>query len=111
METVTFPLVDEPLALDLVNTRPNTPDGTVDLLATSRGLKAWLALQAHRLSAEPDQITPTGLGEILALREHITTVISEVRQGRRPPVAALQALTDADAVAPRRRELAWVDQT
>ncbi len=109
METITFPLVGEPLALDLVNTRPTTPDGTVDLIATSGGLAAWLAVQAHRLPTEPHQITAAELADVLALREHITTAINETRRGRRPPGAALQALTEAGASAPRRREIAWAN--
>ncbi len=111
METITFPLVDEPLALDLVNTRPSTPTGTVDLLATSGGLEAWLTVQAHRLPNAPNRITPADLADVLALREHITTAIDEARRGQRPPGPALQALIQAEASAPRWRELAWVDGT
>jgi len=111
MVTIAFPLVGEPLALDLVNTRPNTPKGTVDLLATSGGLAAWLALQAHRLPTEPNRITPADLADLLALREHITTAINAARWRRRPPSAVLQALTRAEASAARWREIAWVNGT
>ncbi|MEV5588367.1 ABATE domain-containing protein, partial [Nonomuraea pusilla] len=38
------PLTGEPLALDLVNTRPSVGD----LLATADRLRAWLALEADR---------------------------------------------------------------
>lgn len=46
-----FPLIGEPLALDLVNTRSNTPAGPVDHLDTVAALERWLRLQADRLPA------------------------------------------------------------
>ena len=108
---ITFPLVGEPLALDLVNTRPTTPTGTVDLLTTSAGLEAWLAVQAHRLPTDPNQITPADLAEVLALRGHITTAINATRRGRRPPSAVLQVLARAEACAARWREITWLNGT
>lgn len=104
---MTFPLVGEPLALDLVNTRPSTPEGKVDLLATGLGLQSWLAVQAHRLRTDLAKITPADVGDVLALRGHITTAINAARQGQRPRPAALQALSRAQATAPAWRELSW----
>jgi hypothetical protein len=48
-----FPVVGEPLALDLINTRVRTAEGETDLLATPAALRAWLAIQAERLP-QPD---------------------------------------------------------
>src|SRR5947209_361448 len=111
MVTTVFPLMDEPLTLDLVNTRPSTAGGTVDLLATSDGLEAWLGAQAHRLPRAPHRIMPADLADVLALREHITTAIDKARRGQRPPAPALKALTRAEASAPLWRQVAWAGGT
>lgn len=47
------PLTGEPLAVDLVDTRWNGPDGVEDLLATSEGLAQWLAERG--VVADPDE--------------------------------------------------------
>jgi predicted RNA-binding Zn ribbon-like protein len=51
----TRPLLGEPLALDLLNTRWDTPDGPADLLADADGHRIWLASAglADRCTADP----------------------------------------------------------
>jgi predicted RNA-binding Zn ribbon-like protein len=98
------PLVGEPLALDLVNTRGG-PDGQeFDLLASAAGLRRWLALERDRLSARPGDVDPAALR---TLRQHVGVAVEHARQAIEPPTTALRALGDAMRVAPRYRELAW----
>ncbi|WP_147944875.1 CGNR zinc finger domain-containing protein [Microbispora hainanensis] len=106
------PFTGEPLALDLVNTRPRTPDGQADLIATAEGLRAWLSLQADRLAgALPEDGQARLTGDDLALvhevREHAAAAIDQVRRGLRPPEGALRGLNRAQRAAPAVRELAW----
>ncbi|GAB2757351.1 CGNR zinc finger domain-containing protein [Amycolatopsis magusensis] len=100
-----FPLLGEPLALDLVNTR----DSTGELLPTTGALAAWLDAQAGRLTAAP--ASEAALEAVIGIRAHIATAVEEARHGRRPPVSALRALTEAQRAAPAYRELTWDGST
>lgn len=102
-----FPLIGESLALDLVNTRPKTPHGPVDLIATTAGLQKWLELQARRLPSAHMRVTAPDVGDVLALRDHISVAIDRARRGQSPPKAALAAMMEAQRVAPPWRLLAW----
>ncbi|MFI6790547.1 CGNR zinc finger domain-containing protein [Nonomuraea sp. NPDC050383] len=113
------PLTGEPLALDLVNTRPRLADGPADLLATPDALAAWLALQSDRLAGSGLQdahapaagtwarLTAGDVAAVHAVREHVAAAIDHVRQGGRPPAAALEGLNAAQRAAPAIRELTW----
>ncbi|MEU5810888.1 ABATE domain-containing protein [Streptomyces sp. NPDC047718] len=102
-----FPLLGEPLALDLLNTRPA---GRGDLIADPAGLAAWLDEQAGRITA----VDPVGAAEVAAVhavREAAGLALAAVRAGERPPVAALRALNEASAAAPAHRELLWTPES
>ncbi|XVQ87026.1 CGNR zinc finger domain-containing protein [Microbispora siamensis] len=110
------PLTGEPLALDLVNTRPHTPDGPVDLIATVEGLRAWLSLQAGRLAGAlpeggeaplTDDDLAAALDAVHEVREHAAAAIDQARRGLRPPEDALRGLNRAQRAAPAIRVLAW----
>jgi predicted RNA-binding Zn ribbon-like protein len=109
MRDVEFPLIGEPLVLDLVNTRPNTADGPVDLLDTPAALRMWLAVQADRLVTVGRDEMPTqaDLAAVHAVREHAATAIDRARRGERPPSPALRALGAALRAAPAYRTLEW----
>jgi predicted RNA-binding Zn ribbon-like protein len=104
---VEFPLTGEPLALDLVNTRPLGQD----LLATPADLAAWLAVQDGRLGgAHPvsgSAPTPADLAAVHSVRDHAATAVGHARHGRRPPGAALRGLEAALHAAPAHRHLGW----
>lgn len=104
---VEFPLTGELLALDLVNTRPHTPGGPVDLLATPEGLRDWLAVQADRLPVEvrPERVRAA----VLSVRELAAAAIGAVRQGAAPPARVLAELTAAQREAPAYQALSWAD--
>ncbi|MFE6331965.1 CGNR zinc finger domain-containing protein [Streptomyces sp. NPDC057798] len=106
------PLTGEPLALDLVNTRANTPDGPVDLLADVTQLRSWLVLQADRLpepEPEPDTTaySDADLAAVHAVREHIAVAVNAARQGERPPTAVLDGLNTALSAAPAVPRVGW----
>ncbi|MFD0272265.1 CGNR zinc finger domain-containing protein [Streptomyces sp. NPDC127106] len=98
-----FPLLGEPLALDLLNTRPA---GAGDLIADPAGLAAWLREQAGRLTAI-EEVRAAEVAAARAVREAAGVALAAARAGERPPMAALRALNDASAAAPARLELLW----
>jgi predicted RNA-binding Zn ribbon-like protein len=102
-----FPLIGEPLALDLVNTRPHTLDGRVDLIATRAGLQSWIDTQAERLSSPPTRVSDVEVRRVMMLRDHIATAIDHARRGERPPPSSLKALTGAEKAAPTWQLLSW----
>ncbi|MFI6108108.1 CGNR zinc finger domain-containing protein [Streptomyces sp. NPDC051310] len=105
----TEPLTGEPLALDLVNTRPASAEGRTDLLDTPERLAAWLALEESRLGSETGGAVPTkaDLAAVHAVRDHTETAVQALLHGQEPPAAALRALTQAQRAAPAVRELTW----
>lgn len=102
----TTPLIGEPVALDLVNTRPRD----ADLLDTPARLDEWLALEADRFGEPvPGRCTPADLAAVHDVRAHLTAVLHALLDDRRPPAAALAGLTAAHSAAPAVRELGWHD--
>jgi predicted RNA-binding Zn ribbon-like protein len=98
------PFTGEPLALDLVNTRPSSGD----LLTTAEQLRAWLALQADRLpEGRGADVTAADLAAVREVRDATATVLARVRGGARPPESALDALNRAQRAAPGTLRLAW----
>ncbi|MER7826736.1 ABATE domain-containing protein [Streptomyces sp. NPDC096097] len=103
--TVTFPLIGEPLALDLLNTEA----ATGDLVADPAGLTDWLAAQAGRLTPV-DVVGGAEVAAVRALRAAARAALDAVRRDERPPAGALTALNEALAGAPAHRVLAWTEQ-
>jgi len=101
--TALTPLTGEPLAVDLVNTRPLA----VDLLATHDDLRVWLDLQAHRRPDAPVEFGDADLGAVHAVRDAVTVAIDHARRGARPPAAVLDVLNAAQRAAPAIRHLDW----
>ncbi|UXY20363.1 CGNR zinc finger domain-containing protein [Streptomyces cynarae] len=98
------PLTGEPLALDLVNTRPSAGD----LLATPEDLLAWWALEVDRLPDEvPQEVTAADLAAVRAVRERAARALDQVRRGDEPSAADLEALNQAQRAAPAISELTW----
>ncbi|AYF72696.1 hypothetical protein D7D52_01015 [Nocardia yunnanensis] len=96
------PLIGEPLALDLVNTRPTG----ADLLETPTQLADWLRLQADRLpEPSPRHLSADDLAAVHAVREHTAAILEALLAGRRPPRAALDGLVYAQSAAPAIRRL------
>ncbi|MFE2477163.1 ABATE domain-containing protein [Streptomyces sp. NPDC059389] len=105
--TPPFPLTGEPLALDLLNTRPT---GAGDLIAGPEGLSAWLAAQEGRLGPA-GKAGPEEVAAVHAVREAAGAALAAARRGERPPAGALRTLNEASAGAPTHRELTWTPET
>ncbi|MFC4372979.1 CGNR zinc finger domain-containing protein [Nocardia halotolerans] len=97
-------LIGEPLALDLVNTRP----ADADLLSTPEQLADWLRKQSDRLpEPPPEHPSATDLRHVRQVRDHISAVLAALRHHRRPPAAALSGLDAAQSAAPAIQHLEW----
>lgn len=102
----TFPLLGEPVSLDLVNTRVRAGGIDVDLLDGPPALEAWLAAEAGRL---PWSGTPTAadLRAVRALRDAIATLLAATHDGTRPAEGALRTLNAALPASRPATRLTW----
>ncbi|MDW5314529.1 CGNR zinc finger domain-containing protein [Rhizobium sp. PL01] len=109
-----IPFVGEPLALDLVNTRPLTGEGRVDLLETGEGLRLWLESEAERIpvlsAAESAAIEVGDFRPIIAVRDYITSAITHLRDGKPVPIKDIDGLNAAMRAAPVMSQLVWSDR-
>ncbi|MDT0346907.1 CGNR zinc finger domain-containing protein [Streptomyces litchfieldiae] len=100
-------LTGEPLALDLVNTRP--ADG--DLLTSPGELRAWLGLEADRFPEAAElaagQLGAPELAAVREIRDHAARALDRARRGARPAAGDLAALNAAQRAAPAIGELGW----
>lgn len=94
---ISFPLVGELLALDLINAG--------DRLGGAEGLAAWLAEEGGRL--EPVVVGEAEVDAVRVVREAAAPLLEAARLGERPPPEALRALNGVLAAAPAHREVAW----
>lgn len=109
MTAFRFPLLGEPLALDLVNTRMRHHGVDLDLLDTPARLAAWLrAERQHVRWTGP--VSHADLAAVRTLRDAIGDVLYAVRAHSRPPATALRTLNGALANAPQQWRLAWTPQ-
>ncbi|MFI5526968.1 CGNR zinc finger domain-containing protein [Kitasatospora sp. NPDC051853] len=96
------PLIGEPLALDLLNTRPR--DG--DRLADPAALRRWLELQDARGLLEVPAVTgPAELAAVREVRELAAVAVGRARRGEPVPGAVLDALNARLLAAPLVGEL------
>ncbi|TAN08129.1 MAG: hypothetical protein EPN38_04220 [Rhodanobacteraceae bacterium] len=104
-----FPLLGEPIALDLANTRVRRQGETVDLLDTPAALAAWLRYEHARL---PWAGTVTG-GDVTAVRElrdAVVVLLDAAQQHTRAPASALHSLNAALADGRATSlQLGWTD--
>jgi predicted RNA-binding Zn ribbon-like protein len=100
-------LTGEPLALDLVNTRP----ATGELLETPGDLRRWLDLEVDRHPEARNFVAAGFSGSDVAavreLRDHVARALDRARHGRRPQDDDLEAVNRSQRAAPAITELAW----
>jgi predicted RNA-binding Zn ribbon-like protein len=105
-----FPLLGEPLPVELANTRFAQRGILVDGLTTRGDLRAWLA--AHRedfpaaidLDAAAEHLE---LKEVRALRDLLRELFAAVVAGTQPADAAIAALNQLARQAPAVPQLDW----
>jgi predicted RNA-binding Zn ribbon-like protein len=89
-----FPLIGEPIALDLVNTRVRETGTDVDLLGAPPALDAWLAAEAGRLPWS-GAASAADLEAVRAVRGAIAAVLTARRTNTSPPSRALRIVNGA----------------
>ncbi len=100
-----FPLLGEPLPLDLINTTPSLGD----LLQTPDDLRAWYTAQAHRLPELDGDISAADVAAVREIRGHIAAALERTRRGQCPHRLDLLALERAQLAAPAVTHLRWED--
>jgi len=100
MASPTFPVLGEPLAVDLANTVVADRHGRADLLADEARLREWLELHRGALAAGAIADAPA-LADVTALRDAIRRLLEAAADGRRPAAADLRAVNGALAAGPR----------
>lgn len=101
-----FPLIGEPIALDLVNTRMREAGTDVDLLDAPPALDAWLATEAGRLPWS-GTATAADLEAVRALRGAIAALLTARRADTSPPSSALRIVNGALSGPGGASRLAW----
>lgn len=104
--TLHFPLLGEPVSLDLVNTRFRRDDSYVDLLDTPSALSAWLAAESGRVSWS-GAVTAADLRAVRTLRDAIAALLSSRRGRARLRNDALEVLNMALSKSVPAVRLAW----
>lgn len=99
-----FPLLGEPISLDLVNTRVRRDGIAVDLLDSPTALAAWLAAESRRL-AWSGRVTAEDVRAVRALRDAIAALLAARRARTKPARHAMHAV-NAAASKPTPR-LVW----
>lgn len=106
MATITFPLLGESLALDLVNTRVLQRGEPADLLDRPAALAAWLRAQRHRLDWR-GAVTRPDLAAVRALRDAIEPLLRARLAHAGSPPASLQDFNRALAIPATGARLEW----
>lgn len=101
-----FPLIGEPLSLDLVNARVRRDGMVVDLLDTPAALNAWLRAEAGRLSWT-GLASATDWRAVRALREAMAELFRARREHSRPETAAVAKVSAALSAPSARVRLVW----
>ena len=106
MAALHFPLLGEPVSLDLVNTRIRHGGADVDLLDTPSALTTWLAAESGRLSWS-GVVTAADLRAVRALRDAIAALLRARRVRARPPAGAMKVVNAALSASAPATRLAW----
>jgi predicted RNA-binding Zn ribbon-like protein len=101
-----FPLIGEPLSIDLVNTRICRDGSEIDLLDAPAALTAWLAAEASR-HPWSGAAAASDLQAVRALRDAIAVLFSTRRSGVPPPRAALRAINKILSTSASTTKLVW----
>lgn len=104
--TSRFPLLGEPLSLDLVNTRVRRDGVIVDLLDTPVALNAWLRAEAKRMSWT-GSASMADWRRLRAMRDAIAELFHARREHTKPAPAAVAKVNEALSAPGARVRLVW----
>lgn len=102
-----FPLLGEPVSLDLVNTRVRRGGADVDLLDAPSALTAWLRAESGRVPWS-GAVTAVDLRAVRTLRDAIAALLNARRARARPPSAAVKVVNAALSTSVPVIRLAWM---
>lgn len=105
-DSVHFPLLGEPLSLDLLNTVVRRDGAERDLLDSPAALAAWLHAQSARLTWS-GVIDVADLQAVRRFRTTLAELFVARREGRRPGIADLRQLNAALSPFVPAARLAW----
>lgn len=104
--TLHFPLLGEPVSLDLVNTRVRQGRVEVDLLDAPSALAAWLAAESARLPWS-GSVTAADLRAVRALRDAIAALLTARRTGAQPRREAVKVINAVLSQTNRDTRIGW----
>jgi predicted RNA-binding Zn ribbon-like protein len=104
-----FPLLGEPLAVELANTLYESPHETIDFLATSEWIVAWCDLAVGSSPAHmPRRLDRSQVDAVGAVRNAVHMALMAVSvPGLRVPVEAVSTLNRYCGAASCRYQLTW----
>lgn len=105
-DSVHFPLLGEPLSLDLLNTVVRRDGAERDLLDSPTALAAWLHAQSARLTWS-GVVDVADLQAVRRFRTTLAELFVARREGRRPGIADLRQLNAALSPFVPAARLAW----
>jgi predicted RNA-binding Zn ribbon-like protein len=101
-----FPLLGEPVSLDLVNTRVRHAGAFVELLDSPSALAAWLAAESDRLPWS-GAVTAADLRAVCTLRDAIAALLRARHDRARPRSDATKAFNAALSASASAIRLTW----
>lgn len=104
---ISFPVLSEPLPIELVNTLYAQRDQLVDGLVAPDDLVAWLEAHASQLEVDVGSATGERVREFRELREALRALFHAILNYESPPAAAVDALNRLSAKAPAFLQLDW----
>jgi predicted RNA-binding Zn ribbon-like protein len=105
---IDYPVLGEPVAVELANTRYRDGDTVVEFLATPLMAAGWFDASPTAASLlRPGRWTRGDLAELVVLRDAIDAVLRAVVEGIVPASRAVSALNRAAARARGHAELDW----
>ncbi|MEM6994349.1 MAG: CGNR zinc finger domain-containing protein [Myxococcota bacterium] len=101
-----LPILGEPLAVELANTRYGQGDDAIDFLGTGAAARVWLEASAAAPTPGVRDLGPQGLTRLSQLRDAVHELCAATVDGRPVRRSILRAINDASALAPPQRALA-----
>jgi predicted RNA-binding Zn ribbon-like protein len=103
--TPDFVVLDEPLAIELVNTILPTDEGPRDLLWSDEDAAAWVSAHAARLPS----VRAPSVERLTGLRDAIRQLVETAMALGRPDPRAVRAVNTVSALVPVYPVLRWPD--
>jgi predicted RNA-binding Zn ribbon-like protein len=105
-----FALLGEPLAVELVNTRPMRDGVRQELLVTDADAAAWLRVHSGTLPAGHDEEPPTA-EQLRAIRGAVESLFDAALESRSPAPEVVAQVNRTSEASPVWLELEWLEGT